>query len=394
MMHQKHTKLAKPSTGHQGRQEWAILGTVCSNIQSLASALSLLLAARWKIGYVDADHKQHDESVDKPAFALQSTDKIGFHRMDSLEIPNVWERRFSMAGMDVVLINGNHFEGARQMVALDRRKFDSLSRKLDRLTAVDAFLTKTGDADFVSKNEMPGFLKDRLPGWADIPVLDMAAPETIADFLEKALRPAAVKALILTGGKSTRMGHDKAELAYHDQPQWQYLKQIVEKNGVEAFISCRAEQTGLFGGERIIADTFIDLGPFGAILSAFRHDPDAAWLVLACDLPLLDESTLTYLLEHRKPSSAATAFRQVPALPGLADSAAGETGFPEPLITIWEPKSYGRLLQFLAQGVSCPRKVLINSDTCLLDAPHPEALLNVNTPEEKAAVLERFFVRH
>jgi molybdopterin-guanine dinucleotide biosynthesis protein A len=56
--------------------------------------------------------------------------------------------------------------------------------------------------------------------------------------------------------------------------------------------------------------------------------------------------------------------------------------FPEPLITIWEPKSYSILLSFLAQGYSCPRKVLINSDVNLLQAPNPEALTNVNTPED------------
>ena len=63
--------------------------------------------------------------------------------------------------------------------------------------------------------------------------------------------------------------------------------------------------------------------------------------------------------------------------------------FPEPLIAIWEPRSYPVLLQFLAQGYSCPRKVLINSPVELLEAPNPLALKNVNTPEELAEVRER-----
>jgi molybdopterin-guanine dinucleotide biosynthesis protein A len=52
------------------------------------------------------------------------------------------------------------------------------------------------------------------------------------------------------------------------------------------------------------------------------------------------------------------------------------------LITIWEPKSYPLLLSFLAQGYSCPRKVLINSDVTLVNALNPDALTNVNTPDE------------
>ena len=55
-----------------------------------------------------------------------------------------------------------------------------------------------------------------------------------------------------------------------------------------------------------------------------------------------------------------------------------ETGFPEPLITIWEPRSYQVILNFLAQGYSCPRKVLINSDINLLKLEEPRVLLNVN----------------
>ncbi len=389
MMHQKHTKLARPATGHWNRQEWAILGTVCSNIQALAQTLGKHFAGRWKTGYVDADHKAAGEGENTSSFALRWTDKIGFHRLDYLETPNSWEQRFLMNELDLVLVNGNHFEASRQILALDRRKFDSLSRKLNRLTQVDLLLTKTGDPDFVTPGELPGFLKDHLPNWSTLPMLDWSEPDVLAAFLEKNLRIAPLKALILTGGKSTRMGQDKAEMAYYGRPQWQHLKSMLEKKGLEVFISRREDQAGDFAGEQVIADTFTGLGPSGAILSAFRHDPDAAWLVLACDLPLLDEPTIGFLLDHRNPSAVATAFRQVPALPGLSDAAAGETGFPEPLVAIWEPKSYGRSLRFLAQGIGCPRKVLINSDTHLLDAPHPAALTNVNTPEERAVVLER-----
>ena len=55
--------------------------------------------------------------------------------------------------------------------------------------------------------------------------------------------------------------------------------------------------------------------------------------------------------------------------------------FPEPLVTIWEPKAYPIMLQFLAQGISCPRKVLINSDVKLLETDDVY-IYNVNTPEE------------
>ena len=64
--------------------------------------------------------------------------------------------------------------------------------------------------------------------------------------------------------------------------------------------------------------------------------------------------------------------------------------FPEPLITIWEARAYPILLQFLSQGYSCPRKVLINSDIELLAAPNVSELKNVNYPHERDEAFNHF----
>ncbi len=187
--------------------------------------------------------------------------------------------------------------------------------------------------------------------------------------------PPPVHGLILAGGHSRRMGRDKGQLHFHGKPQREFLVGLLTSLGLPVWTSCRAEQVSEFPeNQRLIPDTFLNLGPFGAILSAFRSTPWAAWLVVACDLPLLDADTLKFLLENRRPEALATAFRSP------------SDGLPEPLITIWEPMAYPQLLQFLGRGVSCPRKVLRNSEIQLLDAPNPAALTNVNTPEELAEV--------
>ena len=391
MQHQKHNKLAKPASGHFARREWAIIGASCGSIQQLARELTAQLAPPLRIGYVDADHQKAGAEETAPGFALQYTDKISYHRFNTPAKPNAWQQYARFNEMDLVLVNGNHFAASRQIVALDRRKFDSLQRKLDRLTQVDLFLTNGADPNFAQPTELPEALQQQLPGWNTIPVLDLHDTTGIAAFLQARLLPPVLKALILTGGKSMRMGQNKSALDYHGIPQWQYLCNLVQEAGIpDAFLSCRAEQAGDFVPGAVITDTFLDLGPMGAILSAFRYDPNVAWLVLACDLPMLDVSTIHYLIKNRRPSAMATAFRQPPPPPGWTNAKEPkDAGFPEPLITIWEPKSYLTLLQFLAQGVSCPRKVLINSDTCLLDAPNPGALLNVNTPEEREQVLHK-----
>ena len=186
------------------------------------------------------------------------------------------------------------------------------------------------------------------------------------------------------GGKSTRMGRDKSQIDYHGKPQWQFMADILRGLDLEVFISCREEQMAQYKGENLIFDSFTGLGPFGAIASAFRENPNTAWLVVACDLPLLNDITLKTLIKNRKLSAIATTYRSPESI----------EGFPEPLITIWEPKSYAILLQFLTQGVSCPRKVLINSDTHILDPSVPESLMNVNTPEEMDLFSEKVIVKN
>ena len=369
--HQKHTKLTKPNTGNYGRNEWAIMGTSCSIIQKLAQDLVKNIPPQYKTAYVDADHKAGD-AEEALAYSLQYTDKINFNRLDFQGKMTDFQQRSLFNEQDIILINGNHFQGNRQIIVLDINKFESLSRKLDRLTQVDAFIRLDTPEGINEGVEIPDFLKEKLKNWSEIPVFNLNETDKIADFIISKIAIPPINALILVGGKSTRMGRDKSQIDYHGKPQWQFMADILRGLGLEVFISCREEQATQFEGENLIFDSFTGLGPFGAIASAFRENPNAAWLVVACDLPLLNENTLKTLIENRKPSAIATTYRS----PESAE------GFPEPLITIWEPKSYAILLQFLTQGVSCPRKVLINSDTHVIDPSVPEALMNVNTPEE------------
>ena len=383
--HQKHGKLTRPNVGNFGRSEWAIIGTPCGNIQDLAKKIGGKLTPQYKVGYVDADHKAGDDDANLAPFSAEYTDKIGFHRLDFEQkngTPFQFRPLFNNA--DIVLVNGNHFTAARQIVVLDPKKMDSLSRKLGRLTQIDLFLTVDTEGSVSDLENLQNFLnlENNADKWSNVPIFSIHEVDRITDFLRSKIYMPPLKSLILVGGKSQRMGIDKADLNYHGKPQSQILVDILRGCNTPPHVSCRAEQAVDFMMDLaaedvpIIADTFLELGPFGAILSAFRHDPNAAWLVVACDLPLLDAETLQFLIKNRNLSAVATAFK----------SPQSEGSFPEPLITIWEPRAYPILLSFLAQGISCPRKVLINSDIELLNAPNIEALMNVNTPEEKALI--------
>ena len=185
--------------------------------------------------------------------------------------------------------------------------------------------------------------------------------------------------LVLAGGKSKRMGFDKSTIKWHGKEQRYYMADLLANVCAEVFISCRPEQQNKIDRQyKTLIDTYTIPGPYAAILSAFKEHPNVAWLVVACDLPLLDMNTLQYLIQHRDTSLIATTFKSP------FDS------LPEPLITIWEPASYPVLLTFLSEGYSCPRKALIRSgdNVKILTSPDDNALMNANTPEDLGKVKE------
>ncbi len=178
--------------------------------------------------------------------------------------------------------------------------------------------------------------------------------------------------LVLTGGKSTRMKKDKSQLNYHGKPQWIAGADLLKPYCEKVFISCRKDQENRFLSTTYsqIHDSFLNKGPMSGILSAQSQHIEASWIVIACDLPYLEEKTIQYLLDQRNPFKLATAFKS------------NYDGLPEPLCAIYEPKSHLKLMQFLSMGTSCPRKVLIHTDSHLIEPISQNALDNVNHPEE------------
>lgn len=181
-----------------------------------------------------------------------------------------------------------------------------------------------------------------------------------------------IYALVLAGGHSKRMQRDKAMLEYHGRSQLEWAVSFVRPHVQRIFVSVRPDQTNDPARARFeqIVDTEQGLGPIAGIMAAQAKYPDVAWLVLACDLPFLDEGTLTTLIAARQPQRLATAFRS------------SHDVLPEPLCAIYEPGSREAILAHVASGKTCPRKFLLNSDVQLLDEPNPHALDNVNTPAE------------
>lgn len=193
--------------------------------------------------------------------------------------------------------------------------------------------------------------------------------------ISKETKHTVLNGLVLAGGKSKRMGHDKSIINWHGKEQRYYIADLLQQLCHEVYISCRPEQVSeIDSGYKTLPDTYEGMGPYGGIMTALDSNLSVGWLVVACDLPLLDMETLEYLILNRDESKIATTFKSP------------HDGLPEPLITIWEPQSIEQLGLFMSKGYTCPRKVLINSDVHLLEPVHPDALINANTPGEAERV--------
>ena len=181
--------------------------------------------------------------------------------------------------------------------------------------------------------------------------------------------------LVLAGGRSTRMGTDKAALIHPDgRPLARRTFDLLAEAGcADVVLSLRHDQEIPAGFAdlpdlAIIRDPIDSTGgPLVGIVAAMNLHPGADWLVLACDLPRLDAATLSHLVASKHPDELFLSYRSE------------FDGLPEPLCALYSSAALPLLRN---TEFRCPRKVLIRNECRLLDPLVPRALDNANTPDD------------
>ena len=358
--HQKHTKLSRRENDNLAPNEIAILGSKCLIIANFVQKISKKLQKTSKIAYFDASH---NDAIEVPIVDEFVAHHKGTMIVNSAMQFNEYNERIRFSNYDLLFINGNHYTGAKQILILDKEKEASVKKRVDQLDRIQ-FIIKLDAA-----TEYFDFLVEKYPTIKNLKCYHIGEVDAIAkhiyNLIQEKISP--VRGLVLAGGKSSRMGRDKTQLVYHNKAQRDYAVEILENNLLQTFVSVAQDQK--ISTHEYIQDKFVGLGAFGAICSAFQHDPNKAWLAVATDLPFVTEDLIKLLLQKRNPKKIATAIK------GISKE------FVEPLITIYEPKAYPILLSYLAQGYSCPRKVLINSNVEIVEVDN-DLIRNVNTPDE------------
>lgn len=106
----------------------------------------------------------------------------------------------------------------------------------------------------------------------------------------------AIAGIVLAGGKSSRMGQNKALLTFKGQPLISHMMDILYQTGLkDVFVS------GMFTGYPCIPDEMSAQGPVQGISSVLNNKPEyQGYLFVPVDMPLLTARALRILLEQEQ----------------------------------------------------------------------------------------------
>jgi molybdenum cofactor guanylyltransferase len=194
---------------------------------------------------------------------------------------------------------------------------------------------------------------------------------------------------ITAGGRSARMGRDKAWLEIGGRPMIEHVIEALKPvTSSIAIIANNDEYKRL--GFPVFADTIPGVGPLEAIRTALTNSPAPFIVLTGCDMPFVTSELFSLLLniasqpQQKTPDSGL----QTPDFP-LAVAPLNEEGKLEPLCALYSTQALEAITRLIESGV---RKVsilferiparLISFDQ-ISHLPNARFFFeNINTPEE------------
>ena len=183
-----------------------------------------------------------------------------------------------------------------------------------------------------------------------------------------------VAAFVLAGGKSTRMGSDKAFLRLGDETLLSRALKTAGAVSADVRIVGDAQKFAAFG--RVVEDVYRDRGPLGGIHAALSSSTAELNLMLAVDLPFVKPEFLGYLLSRARESGAMVT---VPRAGGGL----------QPLCAVYRRGFADVAEQSLREGNNKIDSLFAEVETCVIEEDElaragfsAGMFHNLNTPEE------------
>tara|TARA_B100000686_G_scaffold244961_1_gene254079 strand:- start:189 stop:722 length:534 start_codon:yes stop_codon:yes gene_type:complete len=169
------------------------------------------------------------------------------------------------------------------------------------------------------------------------------------------------------------MGTDKALIKVDGRTILDRTIDLLSSYSNQVFVSVREDQAQELNRSKyeMLFDDPNLKGPMAGIMSAAKHEAESPWIIVSCDLPLLDDETIKQLLDMRAKDKDATVFLDE------------EVGI-EPLCAIYEPALLKKLQQNpqIIEKMS-PQMTLKKMNINTIQPKNKNALYNLNriTPE-------------
>jgi molybdopterin-guanine dinucleotide biosynthesis protein A len=196
------------------------------------------------------------------------------------------------------------------------------------------------------------------------------------------LKVKSIAAFILAGGRSSRMGADKAFLDLAGKALIARAVELAREAVPEVKIVGDPRKFEAFG--LVIEDVYRDRGPLGGIHAALTNSVTEQNLILAVDLPFVPVQFLKYLLERAESSGATVT---VPSV----------EGYFQPLCAVYRKAFLGAAEHALSEGQNKIDQLFREVTICAvpeeeMTANGFDALIfrNLNTPEEWQAAKRDF----
>jgi molybdopterin-guanine dinucleotide biosynthesis protein A len=178
--------------------------------------------------------------------------------------------------------------------------------------------------------------------------------------------------IILSGGKSSRMGKEKGKCLLKGKPLIEYSFELLKNICDTVIISANSNDYDYLGC-RVVKDDVEGMGPAGGIYSALKASETTDNIVISADMPILSAGLLGYVLSFKKNLEAV-----IPIF----------NGYPEPLCAYYRKSCISVFGKSLKTG-KYKMLEIIKELNCEFVEIEPSLSIyghhlftNVNTPED------------
>ena len=176
--------------------------------------------------------------------------------------------------------------------------------------------------------------------------------------------------LVIAGGKSSRMGKNKAFIQYHGIPQWRYVQEQLSHFCSRVVINSNDAQ---LTDEDILKDgvQFKDHGPISGLLTAVSQYPDQSIFVMGIDYPMLRAKTLNDLVQTYRIRNQSVCFKNP------------TSDILEPLCAIYHSSDLRHIFDCFNNGNDSLREFLASRNPVILKPNNIEELKSFDTPHDQ-----------